>query len=65
MLDTYYSHTLFKHSRLERHRTQYVFLSIEINLFIQELKASVLKNLEHCNLFALHTSRTSIKTKWC
>ena len=56
MLDTYYSHPpLFKHSRLERHRQQPVFPVDRSKLVIPELKPSVLRNLEHCNLFALHT----------
>jgi len=62
MLDTYYSHPpLFSHSRLERHRTQPVFPVDRDKLVIPELKPSVLRNLEHCNLFALHTVEQALK----
>ena len=56
MLDTSYSHPpLFTHSRLERHRTQPVFPVDKSKLILPELKPTILKNLEPCNLFALHT----------
>ena len=62
MLDTYYSSPpLFKHSRLERHRQQPVFPVDRSKLVIPELKPSVLRNLEHCNLFALHTVEQALK----
>ena len=62
MLDTYYSHPpLFSHSRLERHRTQPVFPVDRSKLVIPELRPTVFKNLEHCNLFALHTVEQALK----
>ena len=62
MLDTYYSHPpLFKHSRLERHKTQPVFPVDRNKLIIPELKPAVLNNLEPCNLFALHTIEQALK----
>ena len=62
MLDTNYSHPpLFKHSRLERHRQQPVFPVDRNKLLIPELKPTVLKNLEPCNLFALHTVEQALK----
>lgn len=62
MLDTYYSHpTLYSHSRLERHRQQPVFPVDRNKLVIPELKPTVLRNLEHCNLFALHTVEQALK----
>lgn len=62
MLDTYYSHPpLFTHSRLERHRQQPVFPVDRNKLVIPELKPTVLKNLEPCNLFALHTVEQALK----
>ena len=62
MLDTYYSHPpLFKHSRLERHKTQPVFPVDRSKLVIPELRPTVFKNLEHCNLFALHTVEQALK----
>ena len=61
MLDTYYFISLFKHSRLERHRTQPVFPVDRDKLILPELKPSVLNNLEPCNLFALHTIEQALK----
>jgi 3-oxoacyl-[acyl-carrier-protein] synthase II len=62
MLDTNYSHPpLFKHSRLERHRQQPVFPVDRNKLLIPELKPTVLKNLEPCNLFALHTIEQALE----
>jgi len=62
MLDTSYTHPpLYSHSRLERHRQQPVFPVEREKLVITELKPSVLRNLEHCNLFALHTVEQALK----
>ena len=62
MLDTSYtSPSLYSHSRLERHRQQPVFPVDRDKLVIPELKPSVLRNLEHCNLFALHTVEQALK----
>ena len=62
LLDTYYSHPpLFKHSRLEKHRQQPVFPVDRSKLVIPELRPTVFKNLEHCNLFALHTVEQALK----
>ena len=62
MLDTYYSHPpLFSHSRLEKHRQQPVFPVDRSKLVIPELRPTVFKNLEHCNLFALHTVEQALK----
>ena len=62
MLDTYYSSPpLFKHSRLERHKTQPVFPVDRNKLILPELKPAVLNNLEPCNLFALHTIEQALK----
>lgn len=62
MLDTYYSHPpLFTHSRLEKHRQQPVFPVDRSKLVIPELRPTVFKNLEHCNLFALHTVEQALK----
>jgi len=62
MLDTSYTHPpLYSHSRLERHRQQPVFPVDRDKLVIPELKPSVLRNLEHCNLFALHTVEQALK----
>ena len=62
MLDTSYSHPpLFTHSRLEKHRQQPVFPVDRSKLVIPELRPTVFKNLEHCNLFALHTVEQALK----
>ena len=62
MLDTSYNHPpLYSHSRLERHRTQPVFPVDRSKLVIPELRPTVFKNLEHCNLFALHTVEQALK----
>ena len=62
MLDTSYTHpSLYSHSRLERHRTQPVFPVDRSKLVIPELRPTVFKNLEHCNLFALHTVEQALK----
>ena len=62
MLDTSYLHPpLFKHSRLEKHRQQPVFPVDRSKLVIPELRPTVFKNLEHCNLFALHTVEQALK----
>ena len=56
MLDTsYINPPLFSHSQLERHKTQPVFPVDKSKLILPELKPTILKNLEPCNLFALHT----------
>ena len=62
MLDTSYSSPpLFTHSRLEKHRQQPVFPVDRSKLVIPELRPTVFKNLEHCNLFALHTVEQALK----
>ena len=62
MLDTSYNHPpLYSHSQLQRHKTQPVFPVDRSKLLIPELKPTVLKNLEPCNLFALHTIEQALK----
>jgi len=62
MLDTSYNHPpLYSHSQLQRHKTQPVFPVDRSKLLIPELKPTVLKNLEPCNLFSLHTIEQALK----
>ena len=66
MLDTsYINPPLFSHSQLERHKTQPVFPVDKSKLILPELKPTILKNLEPCNLFALHTIEHALEQSGC
>ena len=62
MVDTSYTHpSLYSYSKLERLKSQPVFTVDKSKLILPELKATVLRNLEPCNLFALHTIEQALK----
>jgi len=62
MLDTsYINPPLYSHSRLEKLKQQPVFPVDKSKLILPELQPTVLKNLEPCNLFALHTVEQALK----
>ena len=62
MVDPSYTNPpLFTHSLLERHRQQPVFPVHRSKLVVPKLPLKVLKNLEPCNIFALHTIEQALQ----